>query len=239
MNSNFYSGLWALAVPRRYSSNARPRTPALKDVRGVLPAHQRRSQAKQAAMISTGLQFLEKRGFDALSIAELTAANGFSVGSFYARFEDKDAFFRAIQTTALGHVLARAEELLAPERWKNASAEEVLTAFVGFFSGNVNRHRGFLRAVLQHESTQPGVWTPMRASGAAMATLLQTVLAPKLTGLPKDQREARIGFAVQVLYGTLINAVLHDPGPLALGDKALDRELVSMMSRYLGLKTKG
>jgi AcrR family transcriptional regulator len=204
-----------------------------------LPARQHRSQARQAAMISTGLQILEKRGFDALSIAELTAANGFSVGSFYARFEDKDAFFRAIQTTALEQLVLRAEEILAPERWTRASADEILVAFVEFFVGNVRRHRGFLRAVLQHESTQPGVWTPMRESGAAIVTLLRPILGPKLARLPKDQRDTRVGFAIQVLYGTLINAVLHDPGPLALEDKALIRELVRMMACYLGLKEKG
>jgi AcrR family transcriptional regulator len=226
-------------VAQDRASGVRAPRPALGDLQGVLPARQHRSQARQAAMISTGLQILEQRGFDALSIAELTAANGFSVGSFYARFEDKDAFFRAIQTTALQQLAARAEELLAPERWKGASAGEVLTAFVEFFVGTVRRHRGFLRAVLQHESTQPGVWTPMRECGAALAALLQPILGPKLPRLPRHQREAQVGFAVQVLYGTLINAVLHDPGPLALEDKALIRELVRMMSRYLGLKTKG
>src|SRR5689334_9913729 len=163
---------------------------------GVVPAVQRRSQERQAAMISTGLKILEQRGIDALSIAELTAANGFSVGSFYARFEDKEAFFRAVQKTALDQLQERAREVLTPERWREATAAEVLSAFVEFFVTAVRRHRGFLRAVLQHESTQPGVWTPMRESGAALAALLQPILVPKLRGVARDQREARVGFAI-------------------------------------------
>lgn len=204
----------------------------------MLPARQHRSQARQASLISAGLRLLEKRDFNAFSIAELTALNGCSVGSFYARFEDKDAFFTAMQATALREVLARAEELLAPERWARASAQAVLAAFVTFFATAVRDHRGFVRAVLRHESTRPGAWTPMRECGATLAMLLARVLAPKLTSMPPARRAARVAFAVQVLYGTLINAVLHDPGPLRLADKALDDELVHMLSGYLGLRSK-
>jgi AcrR family transcriptional regulator len=220
----------ARAQPVRKSAQ-----PTLQGMQGVLPARQRRSQARQAALITAGMQLLESRDFHALSIAELAAATGYSVGSFYARFEDKDAFFSAVQATALEEMLSRARELLAPDRWARASAYEVLSAFVAFFAGTVRRHHGFMRAVLKHESTRPGVWTPFRACGAAMVAELRPVLAPKLTRIPPGQREARIGFATQILYGTLINAVLHDPGPLALQDQRLADELLRVLAGYLAL----
>jgi AcrR family transcriptional regulator len=209
---------------------------ALADVRGVLPARQHRSQARQAQMITTGMRLLESRDFQSLSIAELAAATGFSVGSFYARFQDKDAFFSAIQATAIEQVLARAHGLLGADRWQRAPAYDVLAAFVAFFAGMVRRHHGFIRATLKHESTRPGAWTPFRACGAAMVAQLMPVLAPKLTRIAPEEREARVGFAIQMLYGTLINAVLHDPGPLGLHEDALADELLAVLAGYLGVK---
>src|ERR1700733_13494049 len=120
----------------------RPASP-LAGVRGVLPASQDRSRARQAELITTGMRLLESRDFQSLSIAELASATGFSVGSFYARFEDKDAFFAAIQATALDQVQARAQGLLDPGRWQRAPAHAVLEAFVRFFAGMVRRHHGF------------------------------------------------------------------------------------------------
>lgn len=228
---------WGSGVSRSRLQPIRTRSqPALQGMQGVLPARQSRSRAKQAALITTGMRLLESRDFQSLSIAELAAATGFSVGSFYARFEDKDAFFSAIQATALAQVLARSQDLLASERWQRAPAYDVLAAFVGFFAGMVRRHHGFIRATLKHESTRPGVWTPFRACGTAMVAQLTLVLAPKLTRIAPGQREARVGFAIQILYGTLINAVLHDPGPLGLHDEALADELLAVLAGYLCLK---
>lgn len=204
-------------------------------VHGVLPARQDRSRASQAALISAGIRMLENRDYRSLSIAELTAANGLSIGAFYARFEGKDAFLGAVQRQVFENVRARAQALLAPERWARREAEAALAAFVAFFAALVRQHRGLIHAALQHEATHPSAWTPLRKVGAAMSRQLAAVLVPKLTHLPASVREARVGFAVQVLYGTLINAVLHDPGPLALADPRMSDELTAVLSAYLGL----
>ena len=42
--------------------------------------------------------------------------------------------------------------------------------------------------------------------------------------LPAQSR-LRVGIALQVVFGTLVNAVLHDPGPIGLNDKRMEREL--------------
>ena len=44
-----------------------------------------------------GRSLLATRDFDTLSIAELAAAQQLSVGSFYGRFRDKEAFFAVLQ----------------------------------------------------------------------------------------------------------------------------------------------
>lgn len=201
---------------------------------GVLPALQNRSRAKQAALITAGIRMLESRDYHSLSIAELTAANGVSVGTFYARFSCKDAFFDAVQTQVFADVEAEARTLFAPEAWAGRDAADVIAAFVAFLAGLVRRHRGVIHAALQREAVQPGAWTPIRQSGAAIAAPFQEVLAPKLPHLAPAVRSARIGFALQMLYGTLINTLLHEPGPLGLHDARLTRELQGALCAYLG-----
>jgi len=208
---------------------------------GVHPARQNRSRAKQDALITSGIRMLEDRDYNSLSIAELTAANGVSVGAFYARFSGKDAFFNALQQQVFADVAREAGVRYAPANWVNRSARAVLDDFVTFFVALVRRHRGVIFAALQQETSQPAAWTPVRRSGAALAAPFSSVLISKLTVLPPAQRATRVGFAVQVLYGTLINAVLHDPGPVALADPRLTSEMQQVLAAYLGLaneKTK-
>lgn len=201
----------------------------------MVPARQDRSRASQAALIEAGIRILERGDYKSLSIAELTAANGLSIGAFYARFSGKDAFFGAVQRHVFEDVRTRAAVLLAPTEWADRPAYAVLEAFTTFFIGLVREHRGFIHAALQHEATQPSAWTPLRSVGAAMSAMLADILAPKLAHLAPAVRRARVGFAVQMLYGTLINAVLHDPGPVALADKHMTDELLRALAAYLGL----
>ena len=45
---------------------------------------------------------------------------------------------------------------------------------------------------------------------------------PNMHGVPPAQRRLRVGIALQVVFGTLVNAVLHDPGPIGLNDKRME-----------------
>lgn len=202
---------------------------------GIVPPRQDRSRASQAALINAGIRMLERGDYKSLSIAELTASNGLSIGAFYARFSGKEAFFSAVQRQVFEDVRIRAEVLLAPRKWADRPPLAILEAFTEFFMGLVREHRGFILSALQHEVSQPSAWTPLRSSGAAMSAMLADILAPKLTHLAPGERRPRIGFAVQMLYGTLINAVLHDPGPLALADRKMTDELVRALAAYLGI----
>jgi AcrR family transcriptional regulator len=205
------------------------------DEAGVHPTHQSRSRAKHDALITSGIRMLAERDYRSLSIADLTAANGVSVGAFYARFSGKDAYFNALQRQVFADVAAESEALFAKAVWEGKPARVVLDAFVGFFVDLVRRHRGVIFAALQQETSLPTAWTPVRKSGAAIASPFMRVLAPKLTHLAPALRTQRVGFAVQVLYGTLINAVLHDPGPVALSDARLVGEMQRALAAYLGL----
>jgi hypothetical protein len=54
--------------------------------------------------------------------------------------------------------------------------------------------------------------------------------------VPVRQRRERVGIALQIVYGTLVNAVLHDPGPVALDDPRMAGELTRVMLHMLRLR---
>jgi hypothetical protein len=44
-----------------------------------------------------------------------------------------------------------------------------------------------------------------------------------------------VGVALQLVYGTLVNAVLHDPGPLKLADRQIEAELTRVFLQTVRL----
>src|SRR5579872_7327847 len=74
------------------------REPALDELgfEGVHPVRQRRGQRTRDRLLDAGQRLIARRSVDALSVADIARAANCSVGSFYLRFRDKDAFFRAL-----------------------------------------------------------------------------------------------------------------------------------------------
>lgn len=191
----------------------------------ALPAKQARSRATRDALIEAGIRLVEERDFDTLSIAEIAAAAGCSVGAFYFRFADKDAYFRALIAATVEDGLALFEALAA------TPAERLVGRLVALTLKSYRRRRGLLRAAIRASMRDATVWDPLKARGHAIADAMVDKLAG--SGAGRKQRAARIRFALQTLYGTLNNAILLAPGPLQLGDPALEDELHRMFERII------
>ena len=182
---------------------------------------QPRARATREALLAAGRALLEDRDFDAMSIAELAGAIGLSVGSFYGRFHDKASYFVLLQERVTAEWLARARDLLARLADTRSPAriiEAVCATLVDLF----RRDRGFVRAVLKYASNHPDGWMLMRRTGEVFVGEMVSTLAPRL--------------AMQMLFGTVVNAVLNDPGPYRLADTRLERELAQAVSAYLGIE---
>ncbi len=222
------------------TSSARTKVVLRRHIRraGVLRVVQPRAEATRDALLDAGRRLLNERDFDAMSIADLAAANALSVGSFYGRFRDKEAYFALLQemvTSEWTEATLRDFDVRRLAGWSAGRIVRLVTTQVV----NVYRNdRGFISAALRHASTHPGAWTPLKRAGARFANVVTALLAPRLTHLPRMARAARVRFAMQLLYGMLINAVLNDPGPLNLDDPRLEKELARALSAYLGLRPR-
>lgn len=190
------------------------------DLTDILPAKQARSRATRDALVRAGKKLCEIKDFDDLSVAEIAAAAGCSVGSFYSRFTDKDGFFRALVGDAAERDKIRTPPLADPKQ----PIDEILAEVVASTLAGYRKRRGLIRATIRRSMAEPALWEPSKKRGQEIANRLVTRLAPIFPDDPNV--ESRVRFACQMLYGTLNNAVLIAPGPLQLDDEGLEGELL-------------
>ena len=198
-----------------------------------LPVVQPRALATQDALLAAGRRLLRDRTLDALSVADIAAESGMSVGSFYGRFRDKASYFAVLQERANAEWLDEGRAMLHRRRRGTPRAASLLREICAAYVGIFRRERGFVLAALRHASTHPGSWTPFRSAGQAFVAEATDVLEPLLGHLPRAQRASRLRFAMQLMFATGINAVLNDPGPIPLEDPQLELELARALCAYL------
>ena len=195
------------------------------------PTRQARSLRTTVALLAAGARLLQARSLEDFSVEEVCREAGLTVGSFYGRFEGKHAFFvtmQRIQVLRAGAELKRLESNTGAE---SASLDEFCRELVQLIVHRFRQDVGVLRASLQH--TQEGMWEPFRLLGDRYRATLIEQVSPLLKHLPPRQRQLRVQFAFQALTGTLVHAVLNNPGPLMLDDPRLVPELTRLLRAYL------
>lgn len=199
---------------------------------GVNPARQKRSREMSEALLEAGQRLLRKHSLAALSVEDICASIGASVGAFYSRFQSKEAYFQALQHLACHRAASWLEGEGAPEALAEAPLAEICHAIATGSVAWMRAYEGVVRAALQHTGTHPARWTPFKELGRLTLQRWQPLLLRRLRG-SRRRRERAIGFAFQLLFGTLVNIVLNDPGPLSLGDADLPEHLARAMAAAL------
>ena len=196
----------------------------IDDLPGVTPSRQKRSRETTAALLRAGEMMLRKHSLDELSIEALCAEVGATVGAFYSRFESKEVYFNALLELA-----ARDSEVnlshMQDASLGQASLDKLCTMMVSEIAQWMRNHEGVVRAALQHNDTHPVRWTRFKELGRE-TVVRATPLFLKAMGNGRRAAKVRtIGFGFQVVFGTLINAVLNDPGPLSIADSEMAARL--------------
>lgn len=193
---------------------------------------QGRSREKLDRLLAAGAQLLAQRGFDGTRISDVAELGGCSVGVFYQRFADKDAFFAAVRNRWIDQSLAHFEESLEAIP-ASTSGRQLLGLFVDDVLSLFRGDFGLIRAFLVYEADHPESSASMVEHAQAIADRLAgRLLEHDAVGHPEPGLAVR--FALEVLRGTLVYLVLHGTeGPLGLEDERLHDELVRMLDAYL------
>ncbi len=209
----------------------RPRSeqPELRDfdLPGVAPSRQKRSRETTLALLRAGAELLRRRSLAELSIEALCTEVGVTVGAFYSRFESKETYFNALMALATRDGEQRLDEIRRPS--SDASLDQLCHIIVGGIIAWMRSHEGVLRAALQHDDTRPDKWTPFKALARATTVRATPLLLPAMGKGRKAAKTRAIAFGFQVVLGTLVNAILNDPGPLSLSSKEIEARLADCL----------
>ena len=182
---------------------------------------QKRGRKTYDALIEMGFVLLEHRELEAISIAELAKAAGYSTGAFYTRFRSKDEFFDAMIAHHLEYRTQARDRLLA-----TVPNYTLIDALIEDLVQYYWKHRRFWRAALIRTIRDPEFWEPIRIHGREFADLLIERIG-KHAPRPLTRQEGRnIRFAVQLALGTINNAIINRPGPIFLGQELFVKNLV-------------
>ena len=182
---------------------------------------QKRGRKTYDALIETGFALLEHREFEAISIAELAKAAGYSTGAFYTRFRSKDEFFDAMIAHHLEYRTRARDRLLATVP-NHALIDALIEDLVQYYW----KHRRFWRAALVRTIRDPSFWEPIRVHGREFADLLIERFGKEGSRSVSRRQETNIRFAVQLALGTINNAIINRPGPIFLGQELFVKNLV-------------
>ena len=202
---------------------------AVRDLPGILPTQQRRSQETTVALLEAAAVMLHERSLDELSIEDLCKRVGVTIGAFYGRFENRDAFFSALMSLAARKALAAVRAAVADEDNLGTGLEEACRRVVEIAVDVVRRNVGVVRAASQYESIYPERWGTIRTTGSAMVDLAKPLLLARMGRGRVAAKERSIGFAFQMMFGTLVNAVLHKPKLVSLDEPEMADRLALTM----------
>ncbi|XUM21660.1 TetR/AcrR family transcriptional regulator [Bradyrhizobium oligotrophicum S58] len=210
-----------------------PQRIAPDHLHGVTPSRQQRSRETTLALLTAGAELLRTRSLAELSISELCAHIGATVGAFYSRFDSKEAYFNALLALTLADGRKQLSRLPPPDPVRASDLNRECHLLVRGTVLWMRRHKGVLRAALVRSERGPNDWSGFKELAQALSERAALLLLPagRRAGAASRTRsgtaDARktVAFGVQVVLGTLVNAILNDPGPLSIDDDEIAERL--------------
>jgi AcrR family transcriptional regulator len=200
---------------------------------GVLPTSQARSRDARDRLLRAGERVFAKMGYDNAHVSDIAEAAGVSIGSFYRRFRDKEAFFRALLHQFTGRYRDNTRRFFEMPEWDNVPTAEVVDTFVANTAQIMKRNEGFFRALVQRSLAGAGedYWPQMRKAGEQQGRSLATFL--------ESRGEATNGnptMTLRIAEGMLLLRLIGVGAPMSESDMV--EALTRLVKTQLGVGAK-
>lgn len=207
---------------------------------GVNRPLQKRSQKTLDAITRAATELLEDKPFVAVGVHEVVARAGSSVGSFYARFADKDALLVHLHERYQVQVTRGIQSLLDPVALRDRSIEDIVhLAVVAFVDVHVKRP-GAIRAFHAVAAMDAAFRAREEALNALIGEHFIAALMPHRGRIGHPDPEAAIDFAAVSLLGALLQRVLfRGPGARTFNDAKFAAHLEHAFLAHLEVRDGG
>ncbi|MBC7894397.1 MAG: TetR/AcrR family transcriptional regulator [Cytophagaceae bacterium] len=205
------------------------------------PARQPRAERTSDAIIEAGLALLRERDFAAVSVAEIAARAGVSVGGFYARFEGKEALLHALAAEVIADCSGALDRALAPSRMARASVEGVVRAYVRVMITKFREHRNAIVQVIRHaRAGDPLHGLAVRDFNDHVHGRLRALLHERRHLIAHPDPDAAVNIGLFLVSAAAREGVLSDnlrAYPIKVTDSMLITELTRAYVAYLQPRT--
>jgi len=211
---------------------------SLEDIDGVLPANQARSRDARDRLLAAGERVFARLGYDAAHVSDIAQAANCSVGSFYRRFRDKEAFFKALHQRFTDRNLENSARFFSMPEWQDQPTSTMIRTLIANTAAIMRRNHGFFRALFQRSLAGAGAdYLPrMRAGTQRQGELLAAFLTARgETGRERLTQDCI--FVLRSVDGAIVNRLLND-GP-GMDEQVVIDSLSRMALAFLDIPDRG
>ena len=115
--------------------------------RQITPPQQARSRQSLDAIVEATKTLIAEKGRDGVTVPDVVARAHLSVGSFYGRFEGKEALLNYVAQQLFHEAAQKWGEFFDPARWEGASALTIIRETVQMSVQCQRNDEAFLRAI--------------------------------------------------------------------------------------------
>jgi AcrR family transcriptional regulator len=206
------------------------------DVPGVFAARQKRSIRIRDKYLEAGVELLNSMRFSDLRVSDLAKKCGGSVGSFYTRFQDKEAYFRALRSATIIACNKEIDKRVNLDRLYEMETGEAMDELVDLMADvYTSPLRGVLRESLLRILDPEDPWEPMRASARNIMFNYRRALSNEIEGFAEEEAGPRLNFCFQLIVGALQNDLVNDYHVFSTRDESLRQGLKEAVRAYLRL----
>jgi AcrR family transcriptional regulator len=200
------------------------------------PPQQVRSRETLDRILDAAEQVLADKAFGEATLAEIMERAGVTVGAFYRRFPDKDALLHHLDERFFAELHRKADDVLDPARWMDASSREIIRGFVAQAVDVYSSRRGLLRSLFLRARTDAVLQrSAMKVNEVFIAKLRGLLVLRGEVTHSDPERAVELGFMMVV--GALRELVVFGeiwPAP-PTDMAALTFEITRMYCGYLGV----
>jgi AcrR family transcriptional regulator len=201
----------------------------MTDAPWVRPPSQARSQATMERFVQATRELLEERAFEDITVADIVTRAERTVGSFYARFEDKDAVLRLLLEQLDSRIREVVRAFCDPVRWDGSPVSDFVGESVKLNVHAYRRSAPLFRAALAAAATDAEFRErrreTMRFSAEAQKRFLLTRRAELACADPARASDAMF----ETISATLDHELLY--GRFTVTSPSTDGELIDDLTR--------
>jgi AcrR family transcriptional regulator len=171
---------------------------------------QQRSRATLERLLAAGVALLRERGYEGLSIAEVSARSGVSVGSIYQRFDGKEALFAALQERILEAIDAEQRDLFSGIDRALPDTRLVREA-IGRLAALFRRHEPLLRVMILRGAVDEATRQRGSRSSVVLAQAFEGFLLSSVRTFGHERPEIAADVSFRIVYATLTRRIMSGP----------------------------